>query len=362
MTLDVQSRVLVVGLGGIGGVVTALLSARGLNVTAITNNARITDAVRERGLRADGVAGLEQVVVHAVTSASALAGEAPFDACVLAVPPNAALDAVRAASPLLRAEAPLLVLQNGLVEERLAPIVGADRVVGCIVGFGATMHGPGHVERTSEGGFVLGRLTGETDDVVRAAAALLDGPLDATTTTNLRGARWSKLAINCAISSLGTIGGDRLGALMRHRFGRRLCLEVMTEAVQVAVASEVRLEKLAGTIDLEWLALDAEERTVQGSPSLFAKHTVLLAVGARYRKLRSSMLAALERGREPPVDFLNGEIVERAARVGVPVPVNAAVVEAVKALARRERRPSLAALRQLFDETRPALRELRLAA
>jgi 2-dehydropantoate 2-reductase len=127
---------------------------------------------------------------------------------------------------------------------------------------------------------------------------------------------------------------------------------VITEATQVAVAQGVALEKVSGTIDLEWLALTPEERTAAGSAGLVAKHTVLLAVGARFRRLRSSMLSALERGREPPVDFLNGEVVAAGARVNVPTPINAAVVDAIHALARKERKPAFEELERLFAATR----------
>ncbi len=136
----------------------------------------------------------------------------------------------------------------------------------------------------------------------------------------------------------------------------------MTEAVQTAVKLGVKLEKLSNTVDLEWLALDDDERLASGSPSLLAKHTVLLAVGARYRRLRSSMLAAIERGREPPVDFLNGEIVSRAAAFDLAVPINSAVVDTIRAIARGEKKPGVETLRGLFDETRPVLREQRLAS
>ena len=51
---------------------------------------------------------------------------------------------------------------------------------------------------------------------------------------------------------------------------------------------------------------------------------------------RSSMLAAIERGRPPAVDFLNGEIVDRGMRHGIPTPVNAAAQRTVHAIARRE--------------------------
>src|SRR6185312_14727667 len=167
-------------------------------------------------------------------------------------------------------------------------------------------------------------------------ARILEAVGPTTTSANLAGARWSKLAINCAISSLGTLGGDRLGVLMRHRHVRRLALEIMTETVLVARALGVRLEKVAGTLDLDWIALTDAERVVSGSTGLFAKHALLLAVGARYRRLRSSMLAAIERGRPPAIEFLNGEIIERGRTLGIPTPINAAVREQVLAIAAKK--------------------------
>jgi 2-dehydropantoate 2-reductase len=92
------------------------------------------------------------------------------------------------------------------------------------------------------------------------------------------------------------------------------------------------------------------------SPSLLAKHAVLLAVGAKYRRLRSSMLLAIERGREPAVDFLNGEVVRRGDELGVAVPLNRRVQDCIGAIWRRERRPALALLRELYAESRAAVR------
>lgn len=354
-------RVVVVGCGGIGGVVAAALRAAGHEVVAVTGNAGIAAAIEARGLSArlhDG----EHKQVRLPARERLSPGDGPFSLALLAVPPNAAEAAAQDLLPHLSDDAPIVCFQNGLIEERLAPIVGAPRVVGGVVSFGASMLAPGEVEQTSGGGFVIGRLAGALDEATRRVGRLLQQVADVELTTNLRGARWSKLAINCAISSLGTLGGDRLGALMRHRFVRRLCLETMTEVTQVALAEGIRLEKVSGTLDLEWLALDEEERLLAGSPSLFAKHTVLLAVGAKYRRLRSSMLAAIERGRPPPIEFLNGEVAHRGPRLSVPVPVNQGLTERVHALGRGEGRPGLAELRRFFDETRPKLRELRLAA
>lgn len=354
-------RVVVVGCGGVGGVVAAGLVEAGHEVVGVTGNPKIAEAIEHDGLTARLYSGEER---HArlVARERLSAADGRFSVALLAVPPNAAQQACEELLPHLLPDAPIVCFQNGLIEERLSEVVGAERILGGIVAFGASMTGPGQVEQTSGGGFVLGRLSGEIDDATQTVARLLEACGEVEVTPNLRGARWSKLAINCAISSLGTLGGDRLGALMRYRFVRRLCLEVMTEVTQVAVAEGVRLEKVSGTLDLEWLALDDDERLLPGSPSLFAKHTVLLAVGAKYRRLRSSMLAAIERGREPPVELLNGEIARRGPKHGIPVPINAGLEQRVKALGRGDLKPSLAELRRFFDETRPTLRELKLVA
>ena len=136
------------------------------------------------------------------------------------------------------------------------------------------------------------------------------------------------------MSALGTIAGERLGPLVRVRRYRRLALETMTEAVAVARAEGVTLEKVAGTLDLEWIALTEADRASRGSASLTAKHALLLAVGLRYRRMRSSMLAAIERGRTPAIDFLNGEVVTRGKAHGIATPFNERIVDAVWEIAK----------------------------
>ncbi|AUX48051.1 hypothetical protein SOCE26_095780 [Sorangium cellulosum] len=343
-------RLLVVGCGGIGGIIAAHLFEQGHDVTAFTTNPLIADAINAGGFRVRGEASPGTVRGRALREIGP--GERPFDYILLATQPPQVEEAARSVVAHLAPAGAMICLQNGLCEERIARIAGPERTFGGIIAWGASMVEPGVYDRTSSGGFVLGRLDGASDTRLHELARILEAIGPTTVTDNLAGARWSKLAINCAISSLGTVGGDRLGALLRHRFVRRLALEVMTETVQVARAAGVRLEKVAGTLDLDWIALTDAERTAVGSPGLFAKHALILAVGARYRRLRSSMLAAIERGRPPAVDFLNGEVVARGAALDIATPINAAVRDEVLAIAARTRKPSLELLRALFDRTR----------
>lgn len=344
-------RLLVVGCGGIGGIVAAHLFEQGHDVTALTTNAVIADAVNASGFRVRGDSSPGTVKGRVVRELSART--APFDYVLLATQPPQVEEAARGALPFLAPGGAMVCLQNGLCEERIAAIAGPERTVGAIVAWGASMVEPGVYDRTSAGGFVIGRLDGAADPRLDELSRVLEAVGPTSVSANLAGARWSKLAINCAISSLGTVGGDRLGVLLRHRFVRRLALEIMTETVAVARTLGVRLEKVSGTLDLEWIALTDAERVSSGSPGLFAKHALLLAVGARYRRLRSSMLAAIERGRPPAVDFLNGEVIARGARLGIPTPINHAIREEVLAIAARRAKPSIEGLRRFFDRTRP---------
>jgi 2-dehydropantoate 2-reductase len=345
-----MSRILVMGAGGIGGTVAGALTEVGADVTAVTTNEEIAAAVRERGFRL-----LEEGEERSVPGRIEV-GVPPgseYDLVLLATQPPQVEEAARTALPHLAESGRMVCFQNGLCELRVAEIAGAARVIGAVVAWGASMPRPGLYERTSAGGFTLGTLEGRPDDALAELAGLLEVVGPVTLSENLIGARWSKLALNCAISSLGTIGGERLGKLVGVRRYRRIALEIFTEVVRVARAEGVTLEKVAGTVDLGWIALtDAERTTSIGSAGLTAKHGLLLAVGLRYRRLRSSMLSAIERGRVPAIDFLNGEVVARARPHGIPVPINEEITRLVWAIARSEERSSTELLDRLHRKTR----------
>ena len=66
--------------------------------------------------------------------------------------------------------------------------------------------------------------------------------------------------------------------------------------------------------------------------------------------MRSSMLSAIERGRPPAVDFLNGEVVEHGKAHGIPTPVNTAVRKLVWDISKGKNRAHIDTLRALSDE------------
>lgn len=344
-----RAKFLIVGLGALGGVVAHALSVDDFDVTVLVRRADVERIVTTSGLRElrSGILAKPRIVSNGLTEADA------FDFVVLAMQPTDVEQAVESLSRVLDSGPEVVCLQNGLCEERVASKIGPARVIGAVVTFGASAHGIGVCEHLPGGGIVVGRIDGSTDASVTRLADCLKGLGRVRVSQNLIGIRWSKLVVNCAISTLGTIGGDQLGALLNKSFARELAFEIMGEAVAVANASGVKLERLPGTIPLQWLtASGSDSAGVRAAARRWAQHTAALGLGAKYRRLRSSMLRAIERGHPPAIEFLNGEIVARGQELGVKTPINERARSLVWAISRGKEAASLATLKAFYDNTR----------
>ena len=103
------------GAGSLGGIVAATLTEVGSAVTAVSTNPEIRSAVDTSGFRVIDE-GEERTIRGWVSPAP----EGKYDLCVLATQPPQVEDAARTALPHLAPDAQVVVLQNGLCEERIA--------------------------------------------------------------------------------------------------------------------------------------------------------------------------------------------------------------------------------------------------
>lgn len=143
------SRVLVVGSGGLGGIVSASLlehaqsapeGAGSIDVVTLTTNASIAEAVNARGFQIRGTDGARTVAGKAKTALAK--DDAPFDWVILAVQPPQVEEAAASVLPWLAPSGSMVCLQNGLCEPRVAKIAGEDRVIGAVVAWGGAMPEP----------------------------------------------------------------------------------------------------------------------------------------------------------------------------------------------------------------------------
>lgn len=325
-----ETRIAVIGAGAIGGISAACLARAGHEVDLVCKHPEIAGRVKEPGLHVFGMDADFMVPVNGVESISQLQGA--YDLVFLATKATDVMQAAKELLPLLKSDSLVVSQQNGICEQALATVLGQERVVGCVVGFGATMHGPAELEKTSEGEFVIGSLSREQDARLEKLKQLMDLITPTRISRNILGELYAKLIINSCINSLGAMSGLYLGEMLAKKMARRIFIAIMREAMAVAEAMELDVEKGAGG------KLDYYDFLADGAMADFKRHLMIRIIGFKYRRLKSSSLQSLERGKPTEIDYLNGYIVGKGRELGVPTPINAHVIAIIKAIEAGERR------------------------
>ena len=112
---------------------------------------------------------------------------------------------------------------------------------------------------------------------------------------------------------------------------RNLFIEVIREAIHVADAMKLKVAPAAGG------KLDYYQFLSPGLLSSFKRHLTIRVIGLKYKKLKSSSLQSLERGRKTEVDNYNGYISTKGSELGVTTPVNDQLTRIVREIEKGER-------------------------
>lgn len=324
----IDTSVLVVGAGAIGGVTAAKMKDRVRRVTVLDANREHVERMRGPGLLLVDLGEEKRVPLDAHADPADL--EEPFDfALVTLKAPH--LEA--ALTPLVeRGLAQRFVsLGNGLVQDRIAAIVGNENLIVGTVEWGATNLGEGHLAQTTRAPFVIGEPDGETRERTRLLAEALETVADVRITENISGQVWSKLLVNSSFSGLGAVSGLLYREVVADPDGREAALAVWREGYDVGMAQQITLDEVLGVPAESLVVRDQEDRQR-------ADEALEVAMGYA-GATKASMLQDLERGTKTEIDVINGGVVERGREYGVETPLNARVVELMHAMERGERRP-----------------------
>ena len=287
----------VLGQGGVGGVLAARTGA------VCVGTERTVEAIRARGL-ALGHDG-ERTVTH---PEAVVRLERPVSLLVVAVKAYDLDEALGRVEPSALRGAVVLPLLNGLEHvERirasgvLSHAPGAVVVAGSIGRVEAHAAEPGVVVQRSPGRALV-TAAGDAVEPARFDAAL--GPLrvpgiDVVVSTGERAVLWEK-AVRLAVLAAATVAsGLTVGALRADPVRRERLREALGEACAVADADGVRLDPAA-----QWAIIDA----------LPAELTTSTARDARA-------------GRPTELDAVTGSVVRAGARLDVPTPELARLLE-----------------------------------
>jgi 2-dehydropantoate 2-reductase len=317
-----ETRIGIIGAGAIGSIVGGLLTKAGRDVTLIDQWPEHVEAMKRSGLRLSGTCGEHVIPVRALHIHEIQSVAVPFDAVFLSVKSYDTEWAAQLGLAYLRRPDGVLVdFQNGINDGRVAAVAGRERSLGCVITIGAGMYEPGHAMRTDSAaiGFKIGEHDGADSPRARELARLLSDVAPAKVTTNLWGERWSKLTVNCMANPLAGLSGFGSAEVRTEPVPRRIAIHIAAEVIAVGRAAGHEVEPIYGIAPQRFsdAAMGRDFAGVEQDLSGSAKH---LTGG------RPSLLQDVMKGRRTEIDYLNGFVAAEGRRLGVPTPVNDAVV------------------------------------
>jgi 2-dehydropantoate 2-reductase len=298
-------KICMIGSGAMGSVYGGLLCKAGYDVTLVDLRADHVGAIRERGLRVDGVCG-EHVVRPPVFIDHA--GLGSFDAAIVFVDSNSTREAARTAQQILKADGFAMTLQNGIGNvEVLSALLGEARVLAGVSMDSANYRAPGHASYTNQGPIHIGELHGSITPRLEAmVGALVKAGFKASVTDRARDYIWEKFTLNCAINPIAALTGLRGGEFIRIEEIDALQDRVLEEVFAVGRAKGIKYP----------------------NPDLRA----YVKDHCRKRFNQPSMLQHVTQGRRTEIDALNGALVREAKAYGIPTPYNETIVALIKGL------------------------------
>ncbi len=278
-------RIGVMAAGAVGGYFGGRLAAAGHDVVLFARGANLA-ALRKDGLAIKSVKGdLHLPKVNATDDPKSVA---PVDIVLFAVKLWDTEKAGELIRPIVGADTRVITLQNGVDSvERLAPILGADSVVGGMAYIATVISSPGVITQTSEFAQMrCGRVDGKPDQKLADFA-------DAAKRANVD------------ISSITGATREPLGKILADPDTRAMFFAVMQEVVAVGRAKGVAL------------------------PEDFAEERMKFAATTP-PGFKASLLHDLERGNRLELDWLAGRVVSLGRELGVPTPMNFAAYSVLK--------------------------------
>jgi 2-dehydropantoate 2-reductase len=296
-----------IGAGAVGGFYGALLARKGYDVSFVARGAH-RDAIARDGLRVAGPLGDFTVKVKAESDPSKL-GHA--DVVVLAVKTYDNADAIPMIAPLMKPGTVVLSLQNGVDSaEDIAAAVGQEATLGGSTYIATAIEAPGFIRQTgTHRRIVFGEFFGEIDrvsDRVKAIEkAMRSADIDAEGVADARPAVWEKFTYLAPFAAFTGASRLPIGPLWADEHIRAMFVEAVGEVRNVAAASGIPV-----------------------APDYLDKLNTYVA--KLPPSTRSSLLIDLQQGKRIEVEALQGSVVRRGRKVGVPTPIMAALYAVLK--------------------------------
>jgi len=301
-------KIAILGSGAVGGYYGAHLSRAGHDVTFIARGAHLA-AIRERGLEIRSPALGDFVARAPAEEDTSRVG--PVDLVLFAVKTYDNPTALPLLRPLLGGSTAVLSVQNGVDSPgEVAQVAGEARTLGGTTYIATALESPGLIVQTGTHrrivfGEAFGALPNVSERVTRIDEAFRAADIQSEAVGDGRVPIWEKFVFLAALA--GFTGAARLpiGPVWGDAFTKAQFLAACREIEAVARAEGVPV------------AADVVNRIVP-------------YIDAIPGSMRSSLLIDLQQGKRIEVEALQGTVVRRAAKLGVPTPIMSTLYSVLK--------------------------------
>lgn len=298
-------KIAVIGAGGVGGPFGVALAKAGADVTFVARGNHLA-AMKSTGLKVQGGRGESHLFPVQAT-------DDPMSIGVVDVVLNCVKlwdleDSGHKIKSMVGPQTAVIPLQNGVdAADRLAPILGKDKVMGGVAQISASITSPGTLTQV---GTTMRMVFGEFDQPTSARgeaflALCQKAGFDAVLSPDIRKELWMKFIMLASNASVMAIARQPLGPLRE---------DADIVAVFRAAYEEVIAVGRASGVNLPDDAMGPVMNFMKTAPA----------------EIKPSMLLDLERGNRLEAPWLGGKVIELGKKFGIPTPTHAMLYALVK--------------------------------
>ncbi len=305
----------VIGVGPVGGILSAHLHSSGHNVVLVDAWKEHVDHIRTQGLRITGREDLLVKPAHLLTSVETLNAFKPefVFICTKACDLDALLHQMSDA--LKGSKAVFISAQNGIDTEKIiAAHIEPARVLRAAISYAGVLEGPGEIRETffNPPNYIGWLAAGGEASCRQAAAVMSECGLTTEATEEIQRFVWRKTILNTCTMAVAAVTGLNMEEMMDFAPTAQLVDRLLKESIAVAAA----------------YGFDY-------GPRFFDS---VMEFNARAGPHRPSMMVDIEKGRRTENSVLIRRVAEYGEAKGVPAPVHRTLANLIDALEMRNLR------------------------
>lgn len=298
-------KIAIIGAGAMGSLYGGYLSKSGEEVYLVDIWQEHIDKINKNGLIIKEEDRELITYPKATTNASEIG---IIDLVIVFVKSTLTREVVENNRDLLGHNTLVMSLQNGYGNiEQIERYVKRDNIIAGTTSHGAIMIGPGKISHAGRGDTCIGWVGCNKSNSIDAISKLLHkSGFNTIISNNVMELVWKKLIVNAGINALTAILEVKNGELLNEEDTRTVMTMAIEEAVDVAEAAGIKLNKAETVEKVMKVAIDTANN-------------------------KSSMLQDILNKRKTEIDTINGAIVQEGKRYWIKTPVNQVLYNLIKA-------------------------------